>query len=61
MTENSYQNRDPRLAERTRRFWMKLSETEREALVDQIKNMPPMVIYESAYVQKQRRLKGIGE
>jgi hypothetical protein len=51
-------NHDPRLIEAARRRWMKLSEPEREALVDQIKKMPPVAVYESAYVKMQRRLKG---
>jgi hypothetical protein len=42
---------------KTQKHWtFGLTEAELEALVDQIKQMPPVFVYESAYVQMQRRL-----
>lgn len=35
-----------------------LSDAELEALIDEIKKMPPVVVYESAYVKMQRRQEG---
>jgi hypothetical protein len=46
------------MEQKQRKHWtFSLSEAELETLIDEIKKMPAVVVYESAYVKMQRRQK----